>query len=78
MKAKHSAGRVGSIELLGGQEWRARRSSQVRVYVCVSAEVLPEPSCGMTTSGHLLWALEATRSHWPAVAYCASEDDRQQ
>ena len=27
-------------------------------YECVSAEVLLEPTCGMTTGGHLLWPLD--------------------
>ena len=47
-------------------------------YEGVSAKVAPEPTCGMTTGGHVLWPLDATGGHWPAVAYCASEDDRQQ
>ena len=47
-------------------------------YEGVSAKVAPEPTCGMTTGGHVLWPLDPTGSHWPAVAYCASEDDRQQ
>jgi hypothetical protein len=50
----------------------------VHAYERVSAEFVPDPTCGMNIGGHLLWPLDPTGRHRTGVAYCATEEDRQQ